>query len=1067
LGPALLVALAAVFFGAALAAATTRYVPQWHARVPNGVPIAAHFGDRIVINPLVAGTVSFVAYPLTVQRTHASRGRPAIFSSSGNDTYEITNDRDGALDVGLERLQPAISPWLIALLLLCAAAAAVGATVQALPADRAPSKMARARALQAAIFFGSLVLFLIVPQYLHNDEVGDGINWGYLGWGYVDTLRALPLAVAQSGLLGLTTVESLGKPILLPLMALPFVPLLGPLHAAILVSSLFAALAALGVYRVGRLIYDSSVGLLAAALFAFSPLVLAYATAFYLDIPYVAFVIWSAVFFIIGLRERNRSMVFFGALLGIAAVGVRNPVIAGLYFLSLLLLLLAARIKPVTALTASLLGAVASFLGAVFLWPFLWIDTEHRLPFILVARLLFDQYHHLAEPFTSRASTMAVQTFVHADPLSVGLFFIGLAAAIIRRDIRILWLAAGVVIARLFVAPTAFYLAHYWFYIAPFFQLVAASTIVLLTARLRAGAVVAASAAVFAWSALYFPYTASAALGCGDFPCSVRRWGVDEPVYGLKEAAQWIRDNLPRGTGIGALAAPHILQVQLDGYPVQFVHLGTNRRQQEAALNEAGVRYLVANAWSQYRDRERLLVPGARIVWRSSSRAGFAQIFALARYKSRNGTLDAPAIGAARRLVLPTVDRIVVYPRRASYHGFFADRQVVTVSEAVHPLTGMQSLLALGGGALLLSTTSNAAPFVYERPIVQEYGGISYALPTLAGMQPVISAPMTPASAQASGGRTVLFGQVVPRGDQQLYSDIFEVRARARKPFRHPGSVVIGAVCERTAVALPLVWIDAFEVRGYAAAEKPLLNCLHNGGGMVGYFSSAEPRASTHVAASVSLLWNGDNAQVRVQPVPLAIMGAHRLGRVNALPTEDAVRSFIEGRRVAAIVAPSFQRRFDLEAVTRKALSRTTVLLTFAPPSGLPQQMVQLVSQRCSGCRKIRGAALMLRGATEEWVWSFDDSAARAKALSLDLSTLAIREGRSAQVALQFVRAGRRGCAQWDLGFMSYGHTLLLRTDRFLERGCRLTPGTQLAFVIYAPPQGMTLSVKPELRVWR
>ena len=514
--------------------------------MPNGVPIAAHFGDRIVARPLVPGRITFMSYPLRIQSTAATHERPAVFDSSGNDTYEVTNDHQGVLDVAVDAMQSAVSPGWIALLLLFATGFAVLAAVQSVRTTSGGWRF-RLDVRQLLIGAGALLLCAFVPHYLHNDEVGGGINWGYLGWGYVDTLHALPLALSKSGLLGLIGVESLSKPILLPLLTSPLAAIFGALNAAVMISLLCAALATVAIYRLGELIFERWIGALAAALFAFSPLVLAYANAYYLDIPYVMFSSWSAVCLVVASRERARVPLIAGVLFGVLAVGVRNPVMAGLYFTSTALLLLAARVAPLQAIATALGGAFAAFFGAVFFWPFLWIDTLHRLPFVLVARLLFDQYYHLTQSVATRAGIMATQTFVHTDPITVLLLVVGIAAASVRRDIRVLWLTAGIVAGRLFVAPTSFYLQHYWFYMAPFLQLVAGYPIILFAARIRIAAVASACVAVFAWSAIYFPYASAATLGCATFSCSAERWGVDEPVYGLKEAAQWIRSHLRAG----------------------------------------------------------------------------------------------------------------------------------------------------------------------------------------------------------------------------------------------------------------------------------------------------------------------------------------------------------------------------------------------------------------------------------------------------------------------------------------------------------------------------------------
>ncbi|MBV8364278.1 MAG: glycosyltransferase family 39 protein, partial [Candidatus Eremiobacteraeota bacterium] len=632
-----------VCFCAALLTAKTQFATTWQQRVPNGVPVAAHFGDRISVRPLVPGTVTFASYPLAIQSTAATHDTPAVFQSSGNDTYEITNNHQGALDVTLEEMQPAISPWVTALLLFAAPALVLLSVLSALGMSSRPVPWTLDKG-SLLLLAGSLLLFALVPRYLHNDQVGGGINWGYLGWGYVDTLHALSTVVHQDGLLGLIGVESLSKPILYPILAWPIAALTGALNGAIVVSLITAAAAAVAIYRLGVLLFERSVGALAAVLFICSPLVLAYASSFYLDLPYVMFTAWSAVFLIVGLRRQSATSLVIGLLFGIIAVGVRNPIMAVLYFFSIAFLLLAARTAPLRAIGVALGGAIAAFMGAVFLWPFLWIDTLHRLPFVLVARLLFEHYYHISEPVAQRIATMTAQTFVHTDPLTVLLLIAGVVAALLHRDVRIAWLAGGLVIARLFVAPSSFYLQHYWFYMAPFLQLIGGYAITLLSVRLRVAAVATAAVVVFAWSALYFPYASAATLGCTNFTCSAQRYGVDEPVYGLKEASAWIRAHVARGRTIGTLVAPHTLQFALPEYVVRFLFLPPDPKMQQTLLANAAVSYLVSNAWTRYRDHERVLAPHVQRVWKGPSKEGMVSIFRVTGAAQTTPTLDAPPL---------------------------------------------------------------------------------------------------------------------------------------------------------------------------------------------------------------------------------------------------------------------------------------------------------------------------------------------------------------------------------------------------------------------------------------
>ncbi len=820
------------------------------------MPVAAHFGDRIIVRPLVSGTITFASFPLIVQRTRATHDVPAIFISSGNDTYEVTNDRLGALDITLQAMQPSISPLWIALLLFFATAFGILAALQliAVPVSRLRVQLDLGSLF---VFICSLIVFALSPHYFHNDEVGGGINWGYLGWGYVDTLRALPIAVQGGGIIGLAGVESLSKPILYPFLALPIATVTGALNAAIVVSVLCTALAALAVYRLGALLFDRWAGALAAALFIFSPLALAYASSFYLDIPYVAFACWSAVFLITALRDESKTALLIGILLGVIAVGVRNPIMAGLYFVSTVLLLLAAKITPLRAILTGLGSAVAAFFGAVFAWPFLWIDMAHRLPFVLVARLLFDQYYHLTQSIATRVGTMVTQTFIHTDPITILLLIVSIVAAALRRDIRILWLSGGVAAGRLFVAPTAFYLQHYWFYMAPFLQLIAGYAITVARLRFRVAIVAAASVLTFTWSALYFPYASAATLGCLSFRCSASRWGVDEPVYGLKEATAWIRANVARGTAIATLVAPHAVQFELPGYVVRSLFLPPDPHAQRELVSNIGARYILMNAWTRYRDHERVTMPAAHIVWQSAPREGMVSVFRVTDAPEKHAMLDAPPLSDLD-LVPNTARRIVVYPRTFSYHMAPRGRQVVAVSEAVHPLTDFASLLRLGGGVALLTSTNVPPVFDYERPIARSSSGVALALPTLDGMQSLSSASLRSSTRTAT---TVVFsGDIVSRGVDRTATDIVGIRVQSTMPLAPTASIRMGVSCGPSSMKLHPIWIDRSDVRGYTGVNRPLISCIANGKPLATFVALQRHPHGT-VRAVASLLWNGDNAK--------------------------------------------------------------------------------------------------------------------------------------------------------------------------------------------------------------
>ncbi|MBV8726298.1 MAG: glycosyltransferase family 39 protein, partial [Candidatus Eremiobacteraeota bacterium] len=590
------VASALVLLVTALAIARPRYEVTWHGLVPNGAPVAAQTGDRIIIRPLIAGTLTITAYPFTVAQISAAPKRPADFRSEGTDTYELSDDGEGALDVTLLALRPAIAPLLVAFLLLLATIGAFWALSQL--SGHAKLTLQCEPLILALVALSSFALCLLVPRYIHNDTFGGGLRWGYLGWGYVDTVAAIPRALTSGGLTGLANVPSGAKPILYPLFASLFTVFASPLSVAIVMSAFMSALATAGIVQLGSMLLDRWTGLFAAALFAFAPVTLAYATAFYAETAFLAGLLWAAIFIINGVRLASRSSLLVGGVIGSLAVATKTLDAVVLYAVALFLLILAARITWKTALPVALLNSLAAFVVTILAWPFLWIDSFERMRLALFGRVLFDKYAHLSAPILERISNVFGQTIGHTDPLTVSLMAVGIFWAAARRHPAILWLVAGVSAGMLFVLPTALYLQHYWFYIVPFAQLLAAYPLMFLAARLRAPALAALAAATFAWSALYFPYPAMATIGCSNFECSVRRWGVSEPVYGLAEAAHWIRQHLSRSASIGTLVAPHVLQVQLPGYRVVDLRLPQDAAAQLEAVRSARIDYLLTNSWS-------------------------------------------------------------------------------------------------------------------------------------------------------------------------------------------------------------------------------------------------------------------------------------------------------------------------------------------------------------------------------------------------------------------------------------------------------------------------------------
>jgi hypothetical protein len=145
------------------------------------------------------------------------------------------------------------------------------------------------------------------------------------------------------------------------------------------------------------------------------------------------------------------------------------------------------------------------------------------------------------------------------------------------------------------------------------------------------------------WSALYFPYTGMAAITCLNVPCALSTAGISEPLYGLREAGQWLNANGKPTDKIVTLAAPHVLQAYLPNLQVLFAPaLPPNAQQQQALLDRLRAKYVVVNDWYK-RNGIAFSAPGFRLVYATNARHGDVSIYARSNPAYDSGALpDLP-----------------------------------------------------------------------------------------------------------------------------------------------------------------------------------------------------------------------------------------------------------------------------------------------------------------------------------------------------------------------------------------------------------------------------------------
>ena len=480
-------------------------------------------------------------------------------------------------------------------------------------------------------FFASFAAFVALPSYYHNDAVGGNLvrNWGYRGWGYFDTARDVAWRLAHEGIAGLPHVQTFGKPLGMPFFSLltgfgssPYIA--GPVESAVLMALAAAAIGLIAYWSAG-----GRAAAVAVAIFTLNPITLAYSTSFYEECGWIAGIMWAVVFAHFAMQRRSNWYALASILCAAFAVSAKQLLIVPLTIvvIAAVLLYLRHRIRPV--LLYAVMATLAVVLLSVFAWPFLWQDTAFRLPFILGARMTFDTVHGISSPLSTRAGHAIVVELIRSTPLQVALVLAAVVLWILRKRLSSLWLAAAGGACIAFTVPTSFFLQHYVLYTMPFVALLcgdAAASIFKRYTWVAAGAL--ALVLQGAWSALFFPYTGMAAITCVSVPCALNTAGISEPLYGLREAGQWLNANGKPTDKIVTLAAPHVLQAYLPNLQVLFAPaLPPKARDQQGMLDGLHAKYVVLNDWYKHSGIP-FAAPGFRLVYSTNARYGDVSIYA-------------------------------------------------------------------------------------------------------------------------------------------------------------------------------------------------------------------------------------------------------------------------------------------------------------------------------------------------------------------------------------------------------------------------------------------------------
>jgi hypothetical protein len=479
----------------------------------------ASFGSVVEITAEGSGPVTVLSGNLEVGNfAGGCSAAPCTLRILGDATYSV-HGQVGLVKVSIFEAVPAVPEALSgALLLLATLLAFLSIPAPARNAGETELPKMRPGAVAAGV---AIVAALLFPTYLHNDQLGHGLvgDWGYLGWGYVDTISSSLNAVGPNGG-DLAELPSDGKAIVLPTLVAILGGWISPTAASFFWSLLLTAMTAAGIATLAAMLWkDEVIGAVAGALFAVAPMTLGYALSFYQELGFAALFTWGIFFAVTALRCGSRGRMIAGAGLVALAVASKSPVLAiEIVFLTFALLFAFGAGLRIAATAATAFGTLA-LLTAIATWPFLWVDTLRRVAFAFGSRIIVDQTIHQSAPLTSRILNAITQTTIHTGPVCLLLLVASIAYLARERRWNVLFGLLGAIGAGIaLVVPTALYLEHYWFYTIPALPLLASAVVVPLArvfavraegTRARRRVAVTAGALVAAeliWSLLYWPY---------------------------------------------------------------------------------------------------------------------------------------------------------------------------------------------------------------------------------------------------------------------------------------------------------------------------------------------------------------------------------------------------------------------------------------------------------------------------------------------------------------------------------------------------------------------------------
>ena len=711
----------------------------------DGGYLPAAFGSVIDIKAADPGQITVESGNLIVGGFARCDISPCTLPIYGDATYSV-HGQVGAITLTVSQPFPFAPEGIAgAILLLACCFGILAIWVPSVPAQEVRAINWRPGAIAAGIAIAAALLF---PPYLHNDQLGHGVvsDWGYLGWGYVDTISSSLDAAAGPGGPDLAAVPSDGKPILMPAVVGLLGGWISPVGAGYFWSLVLTAITAAGIAALAALLCENDfAGIVAGAIFAVEPMTLGYALSFYQELGFAAAFVWGIFFAVTGLDAGNRHRVLGGAALVALAVCCKSPVLAVESILLVFALLFAFGISARLALIVAAQYGAFALLASVASWPFLWVDTMRRVAFAFGARIIFDQTTHQSVPLLSRVMNAILQTIVHTGPICVTLCVV----AIIFLAKEKLWTALAGLLGAIgagiaLVVPTSLYLEHYWFYTVPAVPLLASTAFVAISRRKSLSRPIALAAIGGAcvvlellWALVFWPYPSSATLGCLSLSCSTDRWGVSEPTYGLREAAHWIRDHTPDTAVVGALTAPHVLADQVGRRFVRSIWIAPDVATQRRTILDSGVQYIVGNIWSLR--AHNVPTSNVTVAWSGSQRYGSPIVYAVRNPGGSWLWPDAPRWRAIARLVPSAASQIVAFPRRATYLGLVAaNRLVIPTQPQATAAPAPAQIMQLNGGVLVTQgAAALASSLDLPSPLAADAAGDGVvALPSMATLEP-------------------------------------------------------------------------------------------------------------------------------------------------------------------------------------------------------------------------------------------------------------------------------------------------------------------------------------------